>query len=134
MHALGPAWKALESCTPTTIGRIATARHYDAMTEFLEQLLDEIGDDEQHALVGLLDVVAALVHDYEERRVPMPNASPADVLRFLMKEQGLRQTDLAEIFGAQSNVSEVLSGKRNINARQARALAERFGVSIEAFV
>jgi len=61
-------------------------------------------------------------------------AKPADVLGFLMREHGLRRADLAPIFGAQSNVSEVLNGKREINARQARALAERFGVSAAVFI
>jgi antitoxin component HigA of HigAB toxin-antitoxin module len=42
--------------------------------------------------------------------------------------------DLAEDFGSQSNVSEVLSGKREINARQARSLAARFGVSSAVFI
>jgi HTH-type transcriptional regulator/antitoxin HigA len=46
----------------------------------------------------------------------------------------LRQTDLAKIFGSQSNVSEVLNGKREINARQARALGKRFGVSPAVFI
>jgi HTH-type transcriptional regulator/antitoxin HigA len=64
----------------------------------------------------------------------MPDAAPADVLRALMEANGLRQLDLAPIFGAQSNVSEILNGKRQINARQARALGQRFGVSAAAFV
>lgn len=44
------------------------------------------------------------------------------------------QSDLAEIFSSQSNVSEVLSGKREINVRQACLLAKRFGVSPAAFI
>jgi HTH-type transcriptional regulator/antitoxin HigA len=51
-----------------------------------------------------------------------------------MKQHDLRQADLAENFGSQSNVSEVLSGKREINARQARSLAARFGVSPAVFI
>jgi HTH-type transcriptional regulator/antitoxin HigA len=74
------------------------------------------------------------VRDYEGRNVDMPNAKPSAVLRFLMQQHDLRQTDLAKIFGSQSNVSEVLSGKREINARQARILAKRFGVSPAAFI
>jgi HTH-type transcriptional regulator/antitoxin HigA len=74
------------------------------------------------------------VHDYEERNVEIPDAAPAVVLEFLMEQNNLRQSDLAEDFGSQSNVSEVLSGKREINARQARALAKRFGVSPAAFI
>jgi HTH-type transcriptional regulator/antitoxin HigA len=53
---------------------------------------------------------------------------------FLIEQHDLRQTDLAKIFGSQSNVSEILNGKREINARQARALGQRFGVSPAVFI
>jgi len=64
----------------------------------------------------------------------MPEVKPSEVLRLFMEEHALRQVDLAQLFGTQSNVSEVLSGKRSINARQARALAERFRVSPATFI
>ena len=46
----------------------------------------------------------------------------------------LQQKDLATELGSQSVVSEVLSGKRAINARQAKALGVRFAVSSGAFL
>jgi HTH-type transcriptional regulator/antitoxin HigA len=55
------------------------------------------------------------------------------MLRFLMEEHSLKQSDLPEI-GSQSLVSEILSGKRELNVRQIRALAKRFGVSPAAFI
>jgi len=64
----------------------------------------------------------------------LPEVSPTGTLRFLMDQHELRQADLAGLFCSQSNVSKVLSGKREINARQARALAQRFGVSAAAFI
>lgn len=100
----------------------------------MNTLLDEIGDRESHPLIGLLDIVSGFVADYEQRNEPVAEAPPAEVLRFLMEQHDLRQSDLAELFGAQSNVSEVLAGKREINARQARALSARFGVSVAAFI
>jgi HTH-type transcriptional regulator/antitoxin HigA len=51
-----------------------------------------------------------------------------------MKENGLRQADLASEIGSQGVVSEILNGKRVINARQAKALAARFGVSPAVFL
>jgi antitoxin component HigA of HigAB toxin-antitoxin module len=83
---------------------------------------------------GLLDVVNALVSDYEDRNVEIPTASPAAIRQFLMKQRKLRQIDLAEDFGSQSNVSEVPSGKRESNARQARTLAAHFEVSPAVFI
>ena len=105
------------------------------MVDLLNKLVDEIGDRETHPLMGLLDIASFFVRDYEEQRnIEIPNAEPPAFLRFLMEQHDLRQADVAEIFGSQSNVSEVLSGKREINARQARALAVRFGVSPGVFI
>jgi HTH-type transcriptional regulator/antitoxin HigA len=131
---LETAWKTLEARACVSLRAIRSARHHAQLVRFMNDLLDEIGDDESHALCGLLDMVTALVRDYEVQHVAMPDAAPADVLRALMEANGLRQLDLAPIFGAQSNVSEILNGKRQINARQARALGQRFGVSAAAFV
>jgi HTH-type transcriptional regulator/antitoxin HigA len=50
-----------------------------------------------------------------------------------MEEQGLTQSDLPEV-SSQGVVSEVLNGKRELNVRQIRALANRFNVSPAAFV
>jgi HTH-type transcriptional regulator/antitoxin HigA len=55
------------------------------------------------------------------------------MLRFLMDQHGLSQGDLPEV-GSQGVVSEILSGKRDLNVRQIRLLSERFGVGPQAFV
>jgi HTH-type transcriptional regulator/antitoxin HigA len=131
---VAPAWRELEARTPVKLAAIRNERHYKAMTEFMNELLDEIGERESHPLIGLLDVVTMFVSDYEDKHEKIPDASPADVLRFLMEQNQLRQVDLADLFGSQSNVSEVLNEKREINARQARELGKRFGVSPAAFI
>lgn len=59
-----------------------------------DSLIDTIGDN---ALDGLLDVVTFFVRDYEERHVEIPDATPAETLRFLMDQHALSQTDLAQI-------------------------------------
>jgi HTH-type transcriptional regulator/antitoxin HigA len=51
-----------------------------------------------------------------------------------MEEHNLKQTDLAEELGGQSIVSAILSGKRELNTRQVKALAERFKVSPAVFL
>lgn len=50
-----------------------------------------------------------------------------------MQEHGLSQGDLPEV-GAQSVVSEILAGKRQLNVRQIRALVERFQVPADLFI
>jgi HTH-type transcriptional regulator/antitoxin HigA len=51
-----------------------------------------------------------------------------------MEEHGLTQADLKAELGSQSVASDVLNGKRQINARQAKALAARFKVSSAVFI
>jgi len=106
---------------------------FQTLVESLDAILDAGGADESHPLAGLAAMVGELVENYETKRHPMPEAMTAtEALAFLMAQHGMRQSDLPEI-GNQAKVSEVLSGKRAINLRQALALAKRFGVGIEVF-
>ena len=108
-------------------------QEYDRAVERLNRLLDEVGTDEQHPLYTLVDTLGTLIHAYEEEHHPIPACSGVDVLRFLMEEHDLTQSDLPEI-GSQGVVSEILRGKRELNVRQIRALAKRFHVSPGVFI
>lgn len=105
---------------------------YDALALALDELLDIMGEDESHPLASLVDIIGDWIEAYDEEHHPMPAVSAVEVLRSLMREHGLTQSDLPGV-GAQSVVSEVLSGKRQLNLRQIRWLAERFKVSMETF-
>lgn len=129
-----PAWKGLRDSVPF-FGPIRNERDYTRMQALMDQLLDLVGDDEDHPLAGLLDVVGVLVDQYEEEHMPsLSTARPTEVLKFLMEQHGLKQSDLRKEVGTQGVVSEILSGTRKINARQAKALAKRFGVSPAVFL
>ena len=110
-----------------------TEAEYLRISAFLDLLVDEVGEDDLHPLASLVETLGALVDAYEREHVAEPAGSPVQVLRMLMDEHGLSQTDLPEV-GSQGVVSEVLRGRRQINVRQVRALSERFGVSPAVFV
>jgi len=112
---------------------IRNEHEYDLAVKRLNSLLDEIGPNERHPLYGLLDTLGTLIHAYEEKHLSIPASSGADMLRFLMEEHALSQSDLPEV-GSQGVVSEILNGKRELNTRQIRALAKRFHVSPAVFV
>ena len=99
----------------------------------LEALLDETQGDEDHAAMGLLDIVGDLIENYEAEHHPLPEATGVEALKFLMEQHGLKQSDLGEI-GSQGVVSEILTSKRELNIRQVRALSKRFGVSTATFI
>jgi HTH-type transcriptional regulator/antitoxin HigA len=112
---------------------IRNEREYNVAVKRLNELLDEIGDNEKHPLYGLLDTLGTLIQIYEEEHYPIPDATGAEVLRFLIDEHGMTQSDLPEV-GSQGVVSEILNGKRELNVRQIRFLAEKFKVSSAVFL
>lgn len=80
-----------------------------------------------------IDLLTLLVEDYESR-FALPKAGPVEVLQYLMEKAGLRQQDLQAELGSTSNISMILSGKRNLTLSNASALAARFGMDIRAFL
>ena len=85
------------------------------------------------AQVEAIELLTLLIERYEEEHYSVPKASPADVLRFLLDRHGLKQRDLAAELGGESVVSEVLSGKRRLNAAHIEELSKRFHVSPAVF-
>jgi HTH-type transcriptional regulator / antitoxin HigA len=75
----------------------------------MNELLDQVGDDENHKLAVLLDTVTTLVAEYDREQVVIPKGSPSEVLRFLMEQNNLKQIDLVAEIGSQSVVSSILS-------------------------
>ena len=121
-------WAAVRS-----ILAIRSEADYDRAVLALNELLDEVGADDQHPLHDLLDTLGTVITAYEAEHLKLPDVRGSEVLAHLMAEHDLRQADLPEV-GSQGVVSEILSGKRELNVRQIRALAGRFGVSAAVFV
>jgi len=113
---------------------VRTEEGYDIAVAALNNLLDAGAADEAHPLADLAATLGELIGDYDDAHYPAKDVAPSEMLRFLMDQHGLKQTDLAEELGSQGVVSEVLNGKRELNLRQMRALAGRFSVSVAAFV
>jgi HTH-type transcriptional regulator/antitoxin HigA len=78
-------------------------------------------------------LLTLLIEDFEEKHYALPKASPTEVIVFLMDQHGLKQKDLTDVFGTPSIVSEVLSGKRDLNKDHIAKLSKRFHVSPEVF-
>ncbi len=81
----------------------------------------------------LADLLTLLIEDFEDRHYQLPKASPLEAISFLMDQHRLKQKDLVDVFGTPSVVSEVLSGKRDLNKDHISRLSKRFRVSPELF-
>ena len=131
IRAIQSSWTRFESMVP--LRPIQDERAYMQMTSLMNSLLDAVGDDEDHALSGLLELVGDLISQYEREHYAIEPVSPKDSLRFLMDARGLKQEDLCTIV-PQSNLSAILAGKRKISATLAGKFGNFFGVSPALFV
>jgi HTH-type transcriptional regulator / antitoxin HigA len=119
---------ALEASSPTAITSERQHEEYLAVLDKLASKERPTGEEEKYA-----EVLMTLIEAYEEEHHAIPDASPVEVLRALMEGNGLRQKDLAPIFGTESIVSEVLRKKRELNKAHIEKLSKRFGVSPAVF-
>ena len=107
---------------------------YDRLSNLLDRLLDIVGNNENHELIGLVDVVSHMISMYDEnKKYQISNISGIKAIKFLMEQHDLTQSDLPEI-GSQGVVSEILNGKRKLNISQIKKLSDRFHVSAETFI
>jgi len=108
-------------------------KDYKKLVNLLDSLIDEVGNNENHALSSLMETIGSLIETYESQYIPEPEGKSMDTLNALMEEHGLKQSDLSEV-GSQGVVSEILSGKRKLNIRQIKILSKRFKVSPAVFI
>lgn len=124
-------FQALAAMVP--LHAIRTEQDYDRAVSTLNQLLDAGAADEMSPLADLVNTLGVLVGDYDDAHHPAKEVSSVAMVRFLMEQHDLTQSDLPEI-GTQGVVSEILRGKRELNVRQIKALAERFHVPSSVFI
>ncbi|MFO3391921.1 helix-turn-helix domain-containing protein [Legionella pneumophila serogroup 8] len=108
---------------------------YEKLACMLDQLLDIVGGNESHELMGLVDVISHMITQYDENNdEQLQKGSGIDALKFLMEQHGLDQSDLKDEIGSQGVVSEILNGKRQLNLSHIKKLAKRFHVTPATFI
>ena len=112
---------------------IRSEADYDQMAALMNRLLDVVGEDESHPLASVLALVGDQVEGYDAEHFGVPSSEPREVLRFLMAQHGMKQSDLGDLI-AQPNLSAILNGHRAISREVAKALAQRFNVAVDVFL
>lgn len=107
-------------------------KEYEKLLTFVDALMDWTRHHKNERAISLLNLVASNIEAYENQRYSAKKISAIDMLKFLMDEHHLGQSDLPEI-GSQSLVSKILSGKRQLTVEHIHGLSKRFGVSPSVF-
>jgi HTH-type transcriptional regulator/antitoxin HigA len=83
---------------------------------------------------ALLEVLTNAIEAYETRRFARPTSTPAELIRFLLEQNGQAPKDLVDLLGGKSHTSEILSDKRPVGLKHAILLGKHFNISPAVFL
>ena len=99
------------------------------------QRLDEIFDAKRGTEEGdELEILVILVDNYENEHFPIGMPDPIEAIKFRMEQMGMKQKDLAEVFGFKSRVSEILNKKRKLTLEMVRKLNTTLHIPTEVLI
>jgi len=113
---------------------IRTKKENDRALHALSEILSKGEENLSEAELKFVELLSTLIADYERSAYRFPRATPADILRELMRARDMQPRDLWDVFGSKGVTSEVLRGKRGISKERAKMLARMFGVSTDLFI
>lgn len=97
--------------------------------------LEEIFDSKMGSPEGdELEILSILIDRYENENYPIGMPDPIEAIKFRMEQMGMKQQDLAEVFGFKSRVSEVLNRKRKLTLEMVRKLHTTLNIPTEVLV
>ena len=113
---------------------IRSEEEYDHAIAIVNRLSDRgrhrSPDDTEYLLA-----MAVFVEKYEQEHYPIPPASGAEMLQYLIETHALTQSNVAAGTGlAESTLSEILAGKRKLSLKHVEALARFFKIKAAVFL
>ena len=135
IQQLTEAWQRVDALAHDAVAPITDEASYDRALIALDDLLKQVGEDEQHPLGDLLEGLIGRVTAYQIAAQHVPPATGDMQLRLLMDKHQLTQQKLAAATGiAQGNLSKLINGKRPFTAEHARKLGQFFQVEAGVFL
>ena len=80
------------------------------------------------------EILGMLIEKYEDVHYPIEAPDPIEAIKFRMEQMDLSKSDLAEIIGYKSRVSEIFSRKRKLTLQMIRRLHEKLNIPYESLI
>jgi HTH-type transcriptional regulator / antitoxin HigA len=97
--------------------------------------IDELWDAEPNTSASdELDVLTTLVEAYEQKVFEIEAPDPVAAIKFRMEQQGLVASDLINVLGQRSRVSEVLNKKRKLSIAMIRSLHKELKIPLNSLI
>lgn len=113
---------------------VRSEREYEQACRQIAKLMSG-GSQLPQAESELLEILSLLVAQYESRERAVRDASPAEMLGFLIDARGVSNATVARETGiSRSMITDVLAGRRRISMANVAKLAKYFHVSPTVFI
>ena len=110
---------------------IRTEKDYEKALERVEEIMDaEFGSEE----FDELEILSTLIENYEGKHFKIDIPDPIEAIKFRMEQEGLKQKDIAELFGNKVRVSEVLNKKRRLTLDMIRNLHDNLSIPYDSLL
>lgn len=97
--------------------------------------MEQLWDGEPNTPEGdELEVLAMLVHAFEEEHYPIDAPDPIEAIKFRMEQQGLKAEDMVQFLGTRSRVTEVLKRQRRLTINMIRKLNVGLQIPLDCLV
>lgn len=109
-------------------------REYNAAVKLADKLTDKAPakGTKEYELRRLLFL---LIEAYDEEHYQMGDKStPQDIVEFMLDQKGKTHSDLAEMLGGRSRVSEFFNGKRRLSMEQVKTLRDKLDIPADLLI
>jgi HTH-type transcriptional regulator/antitoxin HigA len=110
---------------------IRTDKDYEEALKRVEVLMDA---KEATAEFDELEILSTLIENYEAKHFSIDIPDPIEAIKFRMEQEGLKQKDVAELFGNKVRVSEVLNKKRRLTLDMVRNLHDNLSIPYDSLL
>jgi HTH-type transcriptional regulator/antitoxin HigA len=110
---------------------IKTEEEYQKALKRLEVIFDATIDTSEGDEAEILSI---LIEKYEDEHYPIGPPDPIEAIKFRMDQLNMKKSDLAEIIGYKSRVSEILSKKRKLTLQMIRKLHDKLKIPYETLI
>ncbi|CAO5033931.1 Transcriptional regulator [Microcystis aeruginosa] len=103
----------------------------EMMQEVINRLLDkpQLTAEERE----YLNVLGALIYEYEENQEPIPDIYGLELLKFILEARNLQKEDLLSIFESKSTLDDILDGQQELTPIYIKKLANFLNISPDLF-
>ena len=116
---------------------ITNEQEFEEASQIIDALIDAdlIQDPiERKAALDILEAITILAYEYEKKHYSIPKPDPIEAIKERMEQLNLTQKDVAQYFGGENRVSEVLRGKRDLTVKMIKAISKNLRISTDTLL